>query len=135
VKGAREVDVERAPPHLGVEPIEPVVGTDELHRRIRHDDIEPAQHAGGVHHRGGDRLLVCDVGDERERPAALVLHRGLRGAERVLVDVEQHDARTLPGEAQRHRTADPVGGASDERAAPAQTEVFARKSHPRLLSG
>ena len=109
---AREVDVDGAAPHVEVEIAGLRILAEELHARVRDDDVgDPA--VGRERGEGGDDgCLVGDVHGHGARRVAMPLDRRLRAG---VIAIGEGHASALLQEPQRHLASDARGGAGHER--------------------
>ena len=91
-------------------------------RRVVDAHVDPAEPLDRLGHGGDDLLLVADVADDRQRPAARrldLLGRRVDGALELGMGLgglgDQRDVRAVPGRPQRDGQPDAATGAGDEQ--------------------
>ena len=97
------------------------VGGEVDRRGVVDDDVDPAEAVHGGADGAGDVVVVADIADQRQRPAAGGLDLfggGVDGALQLGVGLaglgQQHHVGAVPGRAQRDGQADAAAAAGDE---------------------
>ncbi len=131
-KGAGQVDVDRATPHVEIEISGPGILPEQLHTGIRHHHVRTPAGGDEVSEGSLDGCLVGNVDDGRTSSIADVGGDGCRG---IRISVSDDHSGALASEPLRDRASDAGSGARDERRLASQPGHLSARSRRGAACG